>query len=282
MESGLIDDRNAVVELLAWHLAAGADAVLDDAPHNRFDEALSDNGIARDPVKRPAVSSPSKAGPMTRTTIAPIAAIAAGPVKDWVREAELIANSAVSLDSLRENVAGFEGCPLSRTSKSCILATASAQNGILVIGDAPEADDDRSGEAFSGRAGVLFDAMMKAIGLDRNRVAITTAIPWRPPGNRTPTLPELEVCAPFLRRQIELLQPKLVLALGNLPTHLLAGRHESVLKLRGQWIEIAYPNGSVRIMTSLPPSYLLRQPMQKRFAWRDLKLFRAALLEKDN
>jgi uracil-DNA glycosylase len=275
------DERRGIAEILAWHLAAGADAVLDDAPHNRFEEALNEAGMARDVIKRASGTPLTRSDTPSRASIAPIPAIAAGPVKDWVREAELLAKASHSLDMLRENIAAFEGCPLSRTSKSCITASGPAQSGILVIGDAPEADDDRSGGAFSGRAGMLFDAMMKAIGLSRDSLALTTAIPWRPPGNRAPTLPELDVCAPFLRRQVELLQPRLILALGNLPAHLLAGRHESVLKLRGQWLEITQPDRTIKLMTSLPPSYLLRQPMQKRFAWRDLKLFRAALAGKD-
>jgi DNA polymerase len=108
-------------------------------------------------------------------------------------------------------------------------------------------------------------------------MALTTAIPWRPPGNRAATAQELDVCAPFLTRQIELLKPKLVLAMGALPLQLLAGRSENILKLRGQWFELAIGDVNVKMMASLSPAYLLRQPLQKRFAWRDLKAFRQAL-----
>jgi DNA polymerase len=276
MDIDVIEDREALAELLAWHISAGAEAVLDDMPHNRFEEALVDAGLSREVPKRAGLRS-DRAEPPSRGVSAPVAAIVTGPIRDWVQEAESLAQAATSLEELLEKISGFEGCPLSRTSKSCILARKPAENGILVIGDSPEADDDRSGEAFSGRAGVLLEVMMRSIGVERSGLAITSAIPWRPPGNRAPTIPELEVCAPFLRRQIELVQPRWLLALGNLPAHLLAARHESLLKLRGQWTELVINGKPLRMMTTLPPSYLLRQPMQKRFAWRDLKAFRAAM-----
>jgi len=265
-------------ELVAWHLSVGVDAILDDVPHDRFEEAARDSAS---PAERPRpVMERSQSG-STQASSRPMGvaspAVTPNPADDWVREARARASAAQSLDELRSMLASFEGCALSRTAKSLILAPSVAQGGIMVIGDAPEADDDRNGEAFLGRPGAMLDAMLKAIGLERSEMALTTAIPWRPPGNRAATAQELDVCAPFLTRQIELLKPRIVLALGALPVQLLAGRSENILKLRGQWFELAVNGMSVKMMASLSPAYLLRQPLQKRFAWRDLKAFRQAL-----
>ena len=275
MSMGLNEERKMAAELLAWHVAAGVDAALDDVPHNRFQEAANDAQTPRDAPKRMASrSEPAGTHSKPRETVSSVALVTPGPANDWIQEARARAAVASSLDELRTSLASFEGCPLSRTAKSCILANSASEKSIMVIGDAPEADDDRSGEAFSGRPGVLLDAMMKAIGLERDKLVLTTSIPWRPPGNRAATVQELEVCAPFLLRQVELVKPRFILALGALPAQLLVGRSESMLKLRGQWFDVDSGGHRVKMMATLPPAYLLRQPMQKRFAWRDLKAFR--------
>ena len=274
-----IDHQRMVAgELIAWHLSVGVDAILDDAPHDRFQEAARDLASPTDLPRRLMERSQSGSSPSSSRPIGVASPpVTPNPADDWVREARARASAAQSLEELRSTVASFEGCALSRTAKSLILANSVAEGGIMVIGDAPEADDDRNGEAFLGRPGAMLDAMLKAIGLERSAMALTTAIPWRPPGNRAATAQELDVCAPFLTRQIELLKPKLVLAMGALPVQLLAGRSENILKLRGQWFELAIGDVNVKMMASLSPAYLLRQPLQKRFAWRDLKAFRQAL-----
>ena len=265
-------------ELVAWHLSVGVDAILDDVSHDRFQEAVRDSASPAETPRHVIEQSQRGSTPASSRPIGVASPVfAPNPADDWVREARALASAAQSLDELRSMLASFEGCALSRTAKSLILANSVAEGGIMVIGDAPEADDDRNGEAFLGRPGAMLDAMLKAIGLERNEMALTTAIPWRPPGNRAATAQELDVCAPFLTRQIELLKPRMVLALGALPVQLLAGRSENILKLRGQWFELAMNGRSVRMMASLSPAYLLRQPLQKRFAWRDLKAFRQAL-----
>ena len=265
-------------ELVAWHLSVGVDAILDDVSHDRFQEAVRDSASPAETPRHVIEQSQRGSTPASSRPIGVASPVfAPNPADDWVREARALASAAQSLDELRSMLASFEGCALSRTAKSLILANSVAEGGIMVIGDAPEADDDRNGEAFLGRPGAMLDAMLKAIGLGRNEMALTTAIPWRPPGNRAATAQELDVCTPFLTRQIELLKPRIVLALGALPVQLLAGRGENILKLRGQWFELAMNGRSVKMMASLSPAYLLRQPLQKRFAWRDLKAFRQAL-----
>ncbi len=265
-------------ELLAWHLAAGVDAMLDDAPHNRFLEAARDSSGPSELVRRePGRVSNGETGGSARVIGAASPRIQASPADDWVREARARASTATTLDDLRTVLANFDGCALSRTAKSLILADRVTENGILVIGDVPEADDDRNGEAFIGRPGALLDAMMKAIDVARNDLVLTTAIPWRPPGNRAPTVQELEVCTPFLVRQVELVKPRFILALGALPVQLLVGRSDSIGKLRGHWFDVEANGHTTKLMACLSPAYLLRQPMQKKYAWRDLKSFRQAL-----
>jgi DNA polymerase len=282
MAEFLDHQRIVAGELVAWHLSVGVDAILDDVPHDRFQETVREFASPAETPRHLIERSQRGSTPASSRPIGVASPVVApNPADDWVREARALASAAQSLDELRNMLASFEGCALSRTAKSLILANSVAEGGIMVIGDAPEADDDRNGEAFLGRPGAMLDAMLKAIGLGRNEMALTTAIPWRPPGNRAATAQELDVCAPFLTRQIELLKPRIVLALGALPVQLLAGRGENILKLRGQWFELAMNGRSVKMMASLSPAYLLRQPLQKRFAWRDLKAFRQALSENE-
>jgi DNA polymerase len=270
-------------EVLAWHLAAGVDSVIDDVPHDRFQEAAAELTARGDlAARRPVEGAPVGRLPSGERSISSVRPmVPPNPTDDWVREAQARTAAAQTLAALRTELERFEGCALSRTAKSLILATSTAETGLMIIGDAPEADDDRNGEAYLGRPGALLDAMLKAIGLQRADMVLTTAIPWRPPGNRAATVQELEVCTPFLKRQIELVRPRLILALGALPVQMLTGRTETILKLRGEWFDVVLDGQNVRMLASLSPAYLLRQPMQKRFAWRDLKAFRQAVSGSD-
>lgn len=268
--------RNLDIELLRWHAAAGADVILDDYPHDRFKEisALDSNRPASHAANLEKSTSP-RPGPKTR--LPPASIVAAGSSDEWVLRAQDEARSAQSLEELRERLENFDGSVLKRTARSLIMATAPAPSGVLIIGDVPEADDDRSGEAFSGRAGLLLNLMLGAIGLSRDAVALTTALPWRPPGNRAPTPRELAVLSPFLARQISLTAPKLILAFGTNVGQMLAGREEPLVKQRGQWIELKFEERVVPLLTTLGPVHLLRHPTQKRYAWQDLKNFRERL-----
>ena len=144
---------------------------------------------------------------------------------------------------------------------------------VMILGDLPSADDDRTGEAFSGQAGVLLDRMLAAINLKRADFAVTTAIPWRPPGNRAPTTQELAVCLPFFRRQIELVRPRVVLIFGTLPVQMLIGGSASNLKARGHTHRFVLDGVEMDAMVTLSPAHLLKHPAQKKFAWQDLQIF---------
>ena len=148
----------------------------------------------------------------------------------------------------------------------------------MLIGEAPGRDEDLQGKPFVGRAGQLLDRMLAAIGLDEEHVYITNTVYWRPPGNRTPTPEEIEACAPFLARQIELLSPQMLVLLGGAAAKSILGVSEGIMRLRGKWLN--YPSCRPRhlpTLATLHPAYLLREPATKRYAWRDLLMIKAAL-----
>ncbi|MDX2157235.1 MAG: uracil-DNA glycosylase [Hyphomicrobiaceae bacterium] len=187
------------------------------------------------------------------------------------------ARSAGTLDELRAMLADFEGCALKATAKSLCFYRGSPTARLMVIGEAPGRDEDLAGKPFVGRAGQLLDRMLAAIGLAEPDVHITNIVYWRPPGNRTPTPEEAAACRPFLERQIELVAPELILTLGGPAAKAILGVADGITKLRGKWREIVIGGRNVRVMPTLHPAYLLRQPDAKRYAWRDLLAVRMAL-----
>ena len=174
-------------------------------------------------------------------------------------------------------VAQFDGCPLRRTAKSLCFARGSEQARVMLIGEAPGRDEDLQGKPFVGRAGQLLDRMLASVGLGEEHCYITNVIYWRPPGNRTPTPQEVEACAPFLARQIELLNPKMLVLLGGAAAKSILAVSEGIMRLRGKWLTYRSGGREVPTLATLHPAYLLRNPVDKRLAWRDLLALKAAL-----
>jgi uracil-DNA glycosylase family 4 len=170
----------------------------------------------------------------------------------------------------------FDGCPLKATATRLVFADGNPQSRLMLVGEAPGADEDRQGKPFVGRAGRLLDKMLAAIGLDRSHVYIVNIVPWRPPGNRTPTPQETSICLPFIQRQIELAAPRLLVTVGAPSTLTLLGVTEGILKARGRWRDYQIGARTIPAMPILHPAYLLRTPSQKRLAWRDLQAIRKA------
>jgi DNA polymerase len=142
----------------------------------------------------------------------------------------------------------------------------------MFVGEAPGGDEDRIGRPFVGRAGQLLDRMLRAIGLDRSTVYIANVVPWRPPGNRTPTPQETQACLPFIKRQIELAAPEILVCLGASSAQTLLGVKEGITRARGKWFEYRRDDGrTMKSLAMFHPAYLLRQPGQKRLAWMDLR-----------
>jgi uracil-DNA glycosylase len=264
-----------LVDILTFHNEAGVDIALEEMPVDRFAETVSQGGQGKSSVPpspgRAPVPPPNYADVEIPKSIAPMPAEAAAVA---AREA---ASQARTLDELREMLARFEGCALRATAKNLVFADGNPEGRVMFVGEAPGADEDREGLPFVGRSGKLLDRMMTAIGLDRRAAYIANIVPWRPPGNRTPTPQESAICLPFIRRQIELADPDFLICLGKPSMQSLLGVNDGIKAARGRWRD--YDTGSrvIRAMATFHPAYLLRTPGEKKFAWRDMLALKKAL-----
>lgn len=177
--------------------------------------------------------------------------------------------STLGWDALRATVAGCEACDLHQARIQTVFGVGDRQARLMVIGEAPGADEDRQGEPFVGRAGQLLNAMLEAIGFRRDQVYIANIIKCRPPGNRDPHAEEAAACQPFLHRQIALIQPRLILSVGRISAHNLLGTEEAVGRLRGRTHR--FDPGDIPLIVTYHPAYLLRRPQEKAKAWADLQ-----------
>ena len=191
------------------------------------------------------------------------------------------AKSAKNLDELRALLEKFEGCTLRATATQLVFADGNPQARIMFVGEAPGYEEDITGRPFVGRSGKLLDRMMEAIGLDRTGVYIANVVPWRPPGNRTPTPQETAICLPFIRRQIELADPDILVCLGGPAAQTLLGIRDGITRARGRWLNYDTGGREVRALATFHPAFLLRSPLQKRFAWRDFLAIKKALALSD-
>jgi DNA polymerase len=208
--------------------------------------------------------------PAARGDAAPAPEVAIGTAREGAR-------AAASLDELRALMQAFDGCALKFTATKLVFADGNPAARIMFVGEAPGREEDIEGLPFVGRSGKLLDLMLASIGLDRSKVYIANVIPWRPPGNRTPTPQETQICLPFIQRQIELVNPDILVTLGNPSTQTLLKTRDGIMKTRGKWIDYDTGTRVIRAMPTFHPAYLLRSPSYKRLAWQDLRAIRAAL-----
>ena len=194
-------------------------------------------------------------------------------------EARSLAKSADSIDELRTIISSFKGCNLCHSAKNTVFADGNPEAPIMFVGEAPGRDEDMHGIPCVGPSGQLLDKMLAAISLDRTSTYIANIIPWRPPGNRTPVAHEIELCRPFIERHIELVEPKLLVFMGNVSTSTLLNTNKGILSIRGKWDEYRIGETSVPAMPTLHPAYLLKNPAAKRNAWHDLLAIQAKLSE---
>ncbi len=247
-------------DALRWLAEMGADEIIGEEPVNRL--------AAPAPRPQPAAAAP-------RRPEAPRVPAAAGVPSQ--------ASACKSLQEIAEALEGFESCPLKKTATRLCFADGNPAARVMLVGEAPGRDEDIQGKPFVGQSGQLLDRMLAAIGLSRgaddreSAVFITNVVFWRPPGNRTPTEAETQMCLPFLLRTIELQKPDVIVCLGATPAHRLTGRSDGILKMRGKWVTATVSGRSIPLLPTLHPAYLLRQPAQKRLAWRDLLSLRQAL-----
>lgn len=280
----------AVREIMEWYVESGVDILLEDHPVDRFAEmpppprqsaAVNQSQPASSQVPSQVPSPAQRLAQMQegKPQARPVqTAQATVPDGAAIEQAQALAEKAQSLEELKHYMAGFEGCNLKRTAKSMVFADGNPQSGVMLIGEAPGRDEDIQGLPFVGRAGQLLDRMLAAIELDRDKVYITNVIPWRPPGNRTPSPQETEICRPFIERHIELVNPDLVLMLGGSSAKTLMKTTDGIMKLRGKWSEISTRTKPFKALPTLHPAYLLRQPAHKRLVWQDLLSFKLAMI----
>ena len=264
----------AIRALLDWYVLAGVDQAIDDAPRDRYREAAAATAaVAREPVPQAVPQSepqPAMAAPREPSSPAPPPPLL--PPGDATWSAQEIATACTSLDQLVAAVRAFEGCALKRTATNTVIGDGNPEARLMIVGEAPGAEEDRQGLPFVGPAGRLLDRMLASIGLDRSAVYITNMLPWRPPGNRSPTAEELAICQPFLERQIELTAPRILVLVGGIAAKALLNRREGITRLRGQWFPFSTPRleGTIEATATFHPAYLLRTPSAKREVWRDL------------
>lgn len=273
--AALNGSRVQLAALLEWHELMGITACLGDC-------AAPSYGFEAQPLLAPAPAAPPPAlrhaRPQPRATPPPPAPRAARPEPESVLSARALAASCSTIDELRVALESFEGCPLKTTATRLCLFDGNPQAEVMVIGEAPGAEEDREGRPFVGESGKLLDRMLAWVGLDRSGVYITNLLPWRPPGNRSPASAEIAVCQPFLERQVEILQPRRILFVGGISARALLGRNEGVTRLRGRPFVYTPAQGPpIPALVTFHPAYLLRQPLQKRFVWRDLLRLRRDL-----
>jgi DNA polymerase len=256
-------------DLIDFYLEAGVDAALGEQPVDRFAPAAAPSPPARAP--QPAMPVPDLE---IRGRAAPVAPAAPDEAAMAARQA---AKSARTLDELRALLDKFDGCALKATATQLVFADGNHRAKVMFVGEAPGRDEDIEGLPFVGRSGKLLDRMLAAIGLDRTSVYIANIVPWRPPGNRTPTPQESQICLPFILRQIELADPDILVCLGGPSAQTLLGIKEGITKTRGRWFSFNTGKREIRAMPTFHPAFLLRSPLQKRFAWRDFLAIKKAL-----
>lgn len=266
-------DKGNAAAVLRWQLDFGVDETIGEEPLNRFEDAPPSPAIApKLPESEKRAPTPSTPAPPAKQPMVPLA-----PADETVSTAREIAARCNSLDELRDALQGFDQCPLKATATNLVFADGNPDSGVMFIGEAPGADEDRSGIPFVGVSGKLLDKMLGAIGLDRSSAYITNTLFWRPPGNRKPTTLESEMCLPFVERHIELVSPKALVVLGGSAATAVLETSVGITRLRGKWRDYTRGPHPVPVLPTYHPAYLLRQPALKRDAWRDFQSLKERL-----
>ena len=275
----LVQSPEALRALLEWQIAMGADEAIDWAAHDRLAPPPAPAPAAATPVgNRSDPPPPADERKVRGTVVAPPGALAES-LAEAAQSARLLAAGAENIEALAALVAAFDGCPLKRTATNTVFLDGNPAAPVMIVGEAPGAEEDRIGRPFVGRAGQLLDRMLAAIGLDRTGVQITNVIYWRPPGNRKPTAAETAACLPFVLRHIALARPQVLVLAGGTAAGTLLPVSDGITRLRGRWFELAVPGLETPVPTlaMFHPAFLLRAPEKKREAWRDLLALKAKL-----
>ncbi len=249
-----IEDKD-IASLLHWYMESGVDESIGDEALDWF--AISQTATQK-PTKQKPVASAQKTSPRVSTD-------------QIAEEAEKLAASCNSLDALNDAINRFDSCRLKKTATHTVFSDGNSDSNIMLIGEAPGVDEDRQGKPFVGENGSLLDRMFKAIDLNRKKdFYLTNILPWRPPGNRKPTPEEIAICMPFIKRHMELFEPKLIILLGGISASNLLKSSLGITRLRGKWTEFDLNGNKIPVRPLFHPAYLLRQPKAKGDTWKDL------------
>jgi len=287
MSNGLGISGKEAAGLLRFYAEAGVIDLLDSDPVDRYVQTVELQKSRRGQTSLATNVDQQKSANARSTPpsfnapkqIPPPMTAMAVPDQAMIDDAKVLAKSAKSIDDLRETVKQYSGCSLKQSAKNTVFCDGNPEAPIMLIGEAPGRDEDQQGIPFVGRAGQLLDKMLAAIDLDRKGCYITNVIPWRPPGNRTPTSHEIELCRPFVERHIELINPQLLVFMGNVSNKTLLNTNKGILSMRGTWSDYELGENKVPAMSTLHPAYLLRNPIAKRNSWYDLLAIKAKLNE---
>lgn len=278
---------------LGWYHHMGVDEIIGDTP---VDRRLRPSAAPAAQAKSSPADNPPQAAreplPVSkafhRPQSPPISDLPAGDSSlNFSDSAAMIAahdqaRSAKTRDELKDLLIDFKGCALRETARNTVFADGNPQARIMMIGEAPGRDEDIQGLPFVGRSGKLLDRMLAAIEFDRSHVYITNFLPWRPPGNRRPSVEEIEICRPFLERHIALTAPDFIVALGGVAATSLTRSSLGIMKLRGKWTSCTLETGATyALMPTFHPAYLLRKPDHKKLSWRDFLMIRARFTNTD-
>jgi len=268
--------RAEIIDMLRQHVEAGCTDMLADAPVNHFNAAEAPSApvadIAADPA--PAAQPSQPIAPKARAVATPEAPVVVNT------DSSDLAAAADNLDDLRKAMENFDGCALKKTAKNMVFCDGVAGANIMLIGEAPGQDEDRQGKPFVGRSGQLLDTMLAAIGIRRTEnLYISNVVPWRPPGNRTPSADEIALCKPFIARHIALTKPDILLLVGNISNKTLLDTQTGITKLRGQWQSYKADGLDIPALPLLHPAYVLRRPETKADMWADLCLLQKRLAD---
>ena len=256
-----------LIEAVRWYQQLGITVAVGETPTNHY---------------APLRSAPAQVPPTEKAAPSSVARALPSPEPSTpAQPSPSAASQCQTLEELRRVLAAFEGCPLKKTATNLVFADGNPQAKIMLVGEAPGADEDRQGLPFVGVSGQLLDRMLATIGLDRTCVYITNIVPWRPPGNRQPTPQEIAACKPFVERHIALVHPEILVLVGGVAMKTLFNTNEGIMRMRGLWRPYASPElkGTIKAIATYHPSFLLRSPGQKAQSWQDLLMIKRALAE---
>ena len=279
-------EKKILASTMEWYDAIGIDEMLDDTASSRLNKPANDPPAFTDSMPDIPNRTAPPARPATVTNMQTPEPLAGA--QQAKQDAINAAQAANSLDELREAIANFEGLSVKKTATNMVFCDGHAEAPVMLIGEAPGADEDRKGRPFVGESGQLLDRMLNWIGINRHdedpakSIYISNILNWRPPGNRTPTDAEIEIARPFIEKHILLKKPRLLILTGGIATKTLLGESAGISRLRGKWHEYGIQtkellNGEsapqIKALATYHPAYLLRNPLQKKAVWGDMLLF---------